>query len=177
MAAIQRYPQRNSRSCPNSFRALPMMGENLKRKLGISRCPVIRSAKDVGVIFQHIAHYDREIMIAGTLDCKNRLLNWTLLAVGCSEWLMVRVGDAFADAIRLSASGIFLVHNHPSGSLEPSREDLVLTRSVSQAGRLLGYPLFDHVIIARDGYRGLITPPKRNMQLTRMKQMAAASRS
>jgi len=160
---------------PNSFRARPMMGENLKRKLGLGRCPIVRSAKDVGEIFQRIAHFDREIMIAGTLDCKNRLLCWTLLAVGSSEWLLVRVGDAFADAIRMSASGIFLIHNHPSGSLEPSREDLVLTRNVQQAGRLLGYPLFDHVIISSRGYRGLVVPPKRSAMVVRMKQLAAAS--
>jgi DNA repair protein RadC len=116
---------------------------------------------------------DREIMIAGTLDCKSRLLCWSLLAVGSSEWLIVRVGDAFADAIRMSASGIFLVHNHPSGSLEPSREDIDLTRNVERAGKLLGYTLFDHVIVAKEGHRGLITAPRCNLRAIRMKQLAA----
>jgi DNA repair protein RadC len=114
-------------------------------------------------------------MIAGTLDCKSRLLSWNLLAVGSSEWLIVRVGDAFADAIRMSASGVFLVHNHPSGSLEPSREDIELTRNVERAGKLLGYTLFDHVIVSKEGHRGLITAPRFNSPVLRIKQLAAAA--
>ena len=70
--------------------------------------------------------------------------------------LVMRIGDAFTGAIRTGATGIFLVHNHPSGKLEPSDEDVRLTREVAEAGLLLGYTLLDHVIVARTGYRSLL---------------------
>ena len=53
----------------------------------------------------------------------------------------------FLEAFRYEASSIILIHNHPSGYPEPSREDLVLTRRVKEAGELLGISLLDHIII------------------------------
>ena len=68
----------------------------------------------------------------------------------------VRIGDAFQDAVKTGAMGIFLVHNHPSGSLEPSNEDRNLTNQAKEAGWLLGYPLLDHVIISKSGHCSLM---------------------
>jgi DNA repair protein RadC len=61
------------------------------------------------------------------------------------------MGDVFRGAIRSMAKGVLLVHNHPSGSPAPSAQDKDLTRRAAKAGQVLGYPLFDHVIIAKTG--------------------------
>ena len=132
------------------------LSQDLRSSLGIDDCPVVRTAADVADAFSDIASFDREVIIAGAIDSQLRLVCWNLLAVGRNDMLVMRIGDAFAGAIRSAASGIFLVHNHPSGSLEPSDEDLRLTREVAEAGLLLGYNLVDHVIVSRLGFRSLL---------------------
>jgi len=73
-------------------------------------------------------------MVVAALDCKCRLLHWSLLAVGRPDRLAMRVGEGFHGAIACKANGIVLVHNHPSVSLRPSRENLALTRAVGTPG-------------------------------------------
>ena len=65
---------------------------------------------------------------------------------------LVRVGELFRDAVRLDASGVILVHNHPSGDPTPSPDDRVVTDQLVQAGKLLDIPVQDHVIIGRGRY-------------------------
>ena len=132
------------------------LGQDLKNTLGVEECPTVKTASDVADAFSDLALLEREVIIAGAIDCQCRLLCWNLLAVGRNDMLVMRIGDAFTGAIRNGASGIFLVHNHPSGLLEPSDEDLRLTRDVAEAGLLLGYNLLDHVIVSRCGHRSLL---------------------
>ena len=61
----------------------------------------------------------------------------------------------FADAIADRAAAVILAHNHPSGSLEPSEEDLRLTRQLVEAGKILGIDVLDHIIVAKRGYVSL----------------------
>jgi DNA repair protein RadC len=129
---------------------------NLKKTLGLKGCPVIQRSADVAAIFKGVLRVKREVMIAGALDSKCRLIRWSLVAIGSNNSVNIRTGDVFLDAIRSGAMGIVLVHNHPSGSLEPSNEDRELTRHVKEAGCLLGYPLLDHVIVANSGFRSLM---------------------
>jgi DNA repair protein RadC len=144
------------------------LGQDLKSTLGLEECPTVKTAADVADAFSDLAALEREVIIAGAIDCQCRLVCWNLLAVGRNDMLVMRVGDAFVGAIRSGASGIFLVHNHPSGLLEPSDEDLRLTRDVAEAGLLLGYNLLDHVIISRSGFRSLLD---RNFMRTNAKRL------
>jgi DNA repair protein RadC len=54
-----------------------------------------------------------------------------------------------------SASGVILIHNHPSGNTNPSEEDLRITKQLAEAGRLLGIKVYDHIILAGESYRSL----------------------
>ena len=133
-----------------------LLGQDLRQELGVERCPVIRSARDVARAFGDLARLQRELMIAGAVDSQCRMLCWNVIAVGSGNLLYLRAGDAFHGAITCGAHGIFLVHNHPSGSLMVSEDDLALTRNLAQAGALLGYPLFDHVIVCAKGYTSVV---------------------
>ena len=97
-------------------------------------------------------------MIAGAIDCKCRLIHYSLIGVGACDHLLVRTGDAFHGASKSMATGIFLVHNHPSGSGAPSNDDFKLTEQVAAAGLILGFALFDHVIIASEQCTSLLNP-------------------
>jgi len=141
------------------------LGTNLKNTLGLKGCPLIRRSMDIAVIFKGLVRIKREVLVAGALDIKCRLIRWSIVAIGSSHAVSVRPGDVFQDAISSGAMGIVLVHNHPSGSLRPSKEDRELTRQVKEAGWILGYPLLDHVIVARSGYRSLMPDRIENLCL------------
>jgi len=81
------------------------------------------------------------------LDTRNRVLSIEKLYVGSLNASTVRVGELFRAAIQRSAASIILVHNHPSGDPTPSPEDVALTRSVVQSGKLLDIDVLDHLII------------------------------
>lgn len=98
---------------------------------------------------------DREHFVVVLLDTKNHLLGSELIAVGSLDAAIVHPREVFKAAIRKSASSMILVHNHPSGDPEPSEADLVCTRRLEEAGRVLGIPVLDHVIIGDGRYTSL----------------------
>lgn len=92
-------------------------------------------------------HLEAERVMLLLLDGRHRLLKEIALSEGDCNSAFVSVKAIFLEAFRYEAVSIILIHNHPSGYPEPSREDLILTRKVKEAGELLGIPLLDHIII------------------------------
>jgi DNA repair protein RadC len=74
------------------------------------------------------------------------------VTVGLLNRTLVHPREVFAPALELRAASVVLAHTHPSGSLEPSREDREATRRLAQAGKLLGVEVLDHLIVAQGGY-------------------------
>jgi DNA repair protein RadC len=116
----------------------------------------IRSPGDVAdrLILQ-MGRLEREELRAVLLNTKNVVLRVTTVYQGNVSASLVRVGELFRDAVRLNASGIILVHNHPSGDPTPSPDDLHLTAEALAAGRLLDIELLDHLVIGHDAYVSL----------------------
>ena len=94
-------------------------------------------------------------MLLLLLDGKHRLMKEIFLSQGTANSAYVSVKSIFTEAFRHEAVHIILLHNHPSGCPEPSREDLVLTRRIREAGELLGIPLTDHIIIGDQCFTSL----------------------
>jgi DNA repair protein RadC len=94
----------------------------------------------------HFAHLDREELKIALLNRKQRLIVVTPLYQGSVSGTPVRIAEVFADAIKRQATGILMAHNHPSGDPTPSADDIRTTRDVSQAGRLLGIEVVDHLV-------------------------------
>lgn len=95
------------------------------------------------------------------LNSANRVNGWSVVSTGILNSSLVHPREVYQRAILANAAGIIAVHNHPSGSLEPSGEDVRITRQLADAGKILGIPLHDHIILAGDGStsfaeRGLI---------------------
>ncbi len=116
----------------------------------------IRSPGDVAdrLILQ-MGRLEREELRVVLLNTKNVVLRVTTVYQGNVSSSMVRVGELFRDAVRLNASGLILVHNHPSGDPTPSPDDLHLTAEALAAGRLLDIDLLDHLVIGHDAYISL----------------------
>lgn len=104
---------------------------------------------------------DREHAVVLLLDVNNRIIGAQTVGVGILTGAMVHPREVFKPAILAGAASIVFGHNHPSGSMEPSAEDIEVTAQIAQSGMILGIPLRDHVIISHMGYlsmqeRGLL---------------------
>ena len=86
------------------------------------------------------------------LDASKKVLEEKLLFIGTANYSLVHPRDVFKEAYLLNATGIICVHNHPSGEVRPSREDINLTNRLKDVGMLLGIKLIDHIIIGEDKY-------------------------
>ncbi len=81
------------------------------------------------------------------LDGRHRLHRCRRVSVGTLTTSLVHPREVFGEAIRENAAAIIVVHNHPSGDPEPSREDYEVTRRLAECGKMVGIPLLDHVVI------------------------------
>jgi len=92
------------------------------------------------------ARTERLVLIC--LDAQDDVLDRQTVTVGELNTVRTHPREIFRPAILAGALGIILVHNHPSGCLEPSTEDVEFTKTVKRAGELIGVRLYDHVIVA-----------------------------
>ncbi len=94
----------------------------------------------------------KEYFYALLLDSKNKIIKKNLISVGTLDNSLVHPREVFREAIKNSAAGVILVHNHPSGDPEPSENDVEITRRITKVGDLLNIKVLDHVIIAEKGW-------------------------
>lgn len=86
------------------------------------------------------------------LDNKNKLIDKKLLFIGTVNRSLVHPREVFKYAYLYSASGIICLHNHPSGEVEPSKDDIILTSVLCEIGNIQKIPILDHIIIGEDTY-------------------------
>jgi DNA repair protein RadC len=127
----------------------------LGRRIGQVRNPgrpVISSPADVERLLRgRIANLDRENFVVVLLNTKNEVIETSTVSVGTLGASLVHPREVFKPAVRASAASVILAHNHPSGKVEPSREDREITRRLGEAAGILGIEVLDHVIVG-DGY-------------------------
>jgi DNA repair protein RadC len=89
------------------------------------------------------------------LNGASQLIEKQLVSLGTLNQSLVHPREVFRQAIINSAAGIIVVHNHPSGALEPSAEDKQITKRLKECGVLIGIELLDHIIISKNGHTSL----------------------
>lgn len=94
----------------------------------------------------------KEVMIVCSVDARGKPLVIEHVSTGTSNSAMVGIKEVFMSAILSNADGIFCFHNHPSGSPKPSVADGLMTNKIREAGKLLGIPLRDHIVVGDEGY-------------------------
>lgn len=107
---------------------------------------------DVLPLIRHFADRKQEHFICVSLNGANEVITCRVVSVGLVNQSQVHPREVFADPITDRASAIIVAHNHPSGSLEPSREDMEITRQLKTAGEILGIRLLDHIVFNKRGY-------------------------
>lgn len=90
---------------------------------------------------------DRELVYVVSVDSKNKPIATELISMGGVNSSIVDIGNIFKHALLANATGVIIAHNHPSGDVSPSVEDIRITKRIEEAGKLLSLPLLDHVIV------------------------------
>ncbi|MDP3015011.1 MAG: DNA repair protein RadC [bacterium] len=110
--------------------------------------PTIVTSKDVVAQLTELRHNKKEHFIALYLNARNQLVHKETISIGTLNANLVHPREVFEPAIRHSAANIIVAHNHPSGDPKPSEDDLEITKRLTEAGKIMGVELLDHVIIA-----------------------------
>jgi DNA repair protein RadC len=121
----------------------------------------VTSPEEVLPLVAFLKEKRQEYFICLTLNGAGEILNNRIITVGLLNHSLVHPREVFADAITDRAASIICVHNHPSGSLDPSPQDNAITTQLKEAGLLLGIQLIDHIIVTKNGHismreRGLL---------------------
>jgi DNA repair protein RadC len=117
--------------------------------------------EDILPLVANLREKRQEHFVCIALNGAGEVLGNRIITVGLLNHSLVHPREVFADAITDRAASVICVHNHPSGSLEPSSQDIAITTQLKEAGSILGIQLIDHIIVTRTGHvsmkeRGLI---------------------
>ena len=125
----------------------PINKENIK----------IKDAKDVAKLLMNELKYEkREVVKVILLNSKNIVLKIKDISYGGTNFAMIEPKEILAEAIKLQAPKIIMVHNHPSGDVIPSKADFNITDRIYEAAGILGIELLDHIIIGNNKYESIL---------------------
>lgn len=136
---------------------LKAVGEIAKRmNYPIRKYQKITSPVDViNLIESELKFEKREFVKIIILNSKNNVLKIRNIAIGSTNYSMLEPKQILSEAVKLEAPKIILIHNHPSGDSSPSKEDYEITKKISEAAKLLGITLLDHIIIGDGNYKSI----------------------
>jgi DNA repair protein RadC len=132
---------------------IPVYRVSLVREAGIpSDAYKFRNSATVSTLLHtYLADADREHFVIFFVDQKNRVTGVHTVSMGSLTASVVHPREVFKAAILANAAAIVCGHNHPSGDVQPSREDRAITKRLVDAGKLLGIDVLDHIIIGSEG--------------------------
>jgi len=132
------------------------LSRQMQEEIAQQKCIFFRHPADVANIFMtRMGYLKQEVFAIALLDSANRFLGSNQITIGTLNSALVHPREVFRYAIKNTAAQIILIHNHPSGQLKPSKEDLQITNQLVGAGKILDIPVADHLIVTRDGYLSL----------------------
>jgi DNA repair protein RadC len=136
-----------------SAKACQLMASfELARRYLIKETVKIASPTDVLPLVSNIADKKQEYFVCVSLNGAGEVVGNRVITVGLLDHSLVHPREVFADAITDRAASVILVHNHPSGILEPSKQDVIMTKQLVEAGSVLGIKVLDHLIVSKKGY-------------------------
>jgi DNA repair protein RadC len=131
------------------------LSRRLQEPAAEEQCYVRSPADGAQLLLPDMRFLDQEELRVILLDTRNRVLGIPTIYRGSLNTSVVRIGEIFRPAIEAPAAAIILAHNHPSGSPDPSPEDVSVTRQCVEAGRLLSVDVLDHIILGNGRFTSL----------------------
>jgi DNA repair protein RadC len=126
---------------------------SLVGRLGSEQHSNALSIRDVWNLCSDFRSSKKEHVVAFYLDTQHRLIERRIISVGTLDASLIHPREVFEPALQLSAAALVLAHNHPSGSVEPSDDDIAITKRIADAGDLLGITFIDHIIVSDKEFR------------------------
>jgi len=125
-----------------------------KRALEVNdtNLPVINDAKDAIAQLSDMRDLKKEHLVALYLNAKNQLVHKETISMGTLNANLVHPREVFEPALKYSAAQIIVAHNHPSGDPKPSEDDLEVTKRLTEAGKMMGIDVMDHVIVSKNSH-------------------------
>ena len=130
--------------------AFELARRGLHKGLGVR--PVISAPGDSLHYLTDIKDHPREHFVCLYLNARNQVMRKEVVSIGSLSSAIVHPREVFGLAVALPVASVILAHNHPSGDVSPSQDDLNLTRRLVQVGEILGIDVLDHVIISCDDF-------------------------
>ncbi|MCD6345894.1 MAG: DNA repair protein RadC [Bacteroidales bacterium] len=129
--------------------------ELTKRALEVedNNLPVVNTARDAMNHLQELCTAKKEHLIALYLNAKNQLIHKETISIGTLDASLVHPREVFKPAIDYLAASIVLAHNHPSGDIEASEDDMLITRRIIETGGVVGINVSDCLIITKDNFQ------------------------
>jgi DNA repair protein RadC len=124
----------------------------IKEKDQLPPMKINNANKVYELVKDEIASSDREILLSVMLDSSLHLIGIETVAIGSINVCGSTISEIFKGAILANATCIILCHNHPSGSLEASAEDIAFTKNVINCGMMMGIRVHDHLVVSSRGY-------------------------
>lgn len=132
------------------------LSRNMKLEMAENQIVYFKSPADVaGIFIPKLGHLKQEVFSIALLDSAGKYIYSRDITRGTINASLIHPREVFRVAIKEAAAGIILVHNHPSGQLRPSKEDLSVTRQLVEAGEVVGISVKDHLIIAGNQFISL----------------------
>lgn len=122
------------------------IGRRVYGRVGLAERP-IRTPQDLLPLVEHFAHASKEHFIAVLLNTRHRPIAVEVISVGSLATSIVHPREVFRPAIERGAAALLLVHNHPSGEVSPSEDDLEITHRLVRVGETVGIEVLDHLIL------------------------------
>jgi len=139
-----------------TLQAAFQLSRNMQKEIATNQTPYCKNPADVAKVFiPKLGHLKQEIFSIALLDSAGKFLRDREITRGIINASLIHPREVFRVAIKEAATSVILVHNHPSGQLNPSNEDLTITRQLVGAGETIGIPVHDHLIIAGSKYLSL----------------------
>jgi DNA repair protein RadC len=137
--------------------------ELTKRALEVedNNLPTIVSAKDAVAQLQELRTVKKEHFVVLYLNARNQLIHKETVSIGTLNASLIHPREVFKPAIDYLAASIIIAHNHPSGDVDPSEEDIEITKRIKEAGKIMGIEIADHIIVTKESFlsfqeRGLV---------------------
>ena len=143
---LQRQPGVGAATAARIKAALEL-GRRLLTERPDARSQIHAPADAANLLMAEMGLLEQEQLRTILLDTKNRVVGIPTIYVGSVNATQVRVGEVFREAVRRQCPAIIIVHNHPSTDPTPSPEDIIITREIAEAGKLLNIEVLDHIII------------------------------
>lgn len=124
----------------------------LSKRYLIKQNKKVSSAEDIFDELKEYKNKQQEYFLTITLDGANHIIQTRVISIGTLNRSLIHPREVFADAITDRCASIIIAHNHPSGLLEASQEDILVTSRLQESAKLLGIELLDHIIISKNGY-------------------------